>query len=33
MAIPALAAGKRVIRPAYKNTARGTRPYVPIEER
>ncbi len=28
-----IAAGKRIIRPAYKNTVRGTKPYVPIEER
>ena len=25
--------GKRIIRPAYKNTIRGTKPYVPIERR
>lgn len=28
-----IAAGKRIIRPAYKNTIRGTKPYVPIERR
>ena len=28
-----IAAGKRIIRPAYKNTIRGTKPYIPIERR
>ncbi|MCR2027483.1 citrate/2-methylcitrate synthase [Adlercreutzia muris] len=28
-----IAAGKRIIRPAYKNTVRGIKPYVPIEGR
>jgi citrate synthase len=28
-----IGAGKRIIRPAYKNTVRGTKPYLPIEQR
>lgn len=28
-----IGSGKRIIRPAYKNTVRGTKPYVPIERR
>ena len=28
-----IVSGKRIIRPAYKNTIRGTKPYVPIERR
>ena len=28
-----IAAGKRIIRPAYKNTIRDTKPYIPIERR
>ena len=28
-----IGAGKRIIRPAYKNTVRGTKPYMPIERR